>query len=139
MEHLFMKVTVNPRNRHEVTRVLSWLTAEPNAKSVSRGSVAMAAAEAGEFEFLVERGKSVGYGAGGTTTEYRVYERLAPVAGKYAIVRPTLKSVREKYPDACRIVNLDTGEESALSDRLENAQRSVDMLVAGKAKGSFGA
>lgn len=117
-------------------RVLSWIDRAMGTRGLGPLGVHLSEAEAGEFDFLVEHGKDKGTGAGGQF-EYRVYETLETPEWPYAIVRPHVEAVRRQYPDACRIVNMKTGEESALSEDITSATTTVRMLREGKGRGSF--
>lgn len=133
MSKLFMKTS-----RHGDHRTFAWLKSAPGHPVLGPFTARQSVAESGEFDFLLERGRASGVGAGGGF-EYRIYDLAAETQFPYAIVYPTIPSVRETFPHACRLVNLRTGEESALCDTLEHAQASLALALQGRLKGSFGA
>lgn len=132
MSKLFMKTS-----RHGDRRTFAWLRSGPGEPCIGPSGARQTISETGEFDFLTERGMSSGIGAGGQY-EYRVYDLADDVQFPFAIVYPTIASVREQYPKACRLVNLKTGEESALCDNLDHARGIRGAAVARQLKGSFG-
>lgn len=129
MDHLFIKASRLGSSR----KVIAWSKLGTGCHGGRNWQ--MSAAERGEFEFCISHGKASTVGAGGQF-EYRVYERIGEVNYPYAVVRPTIEAVRAQYPSACRVVNLETGMESALCDTLEHA---LDIVHKGKRKELKGA
>lgn len=130
--HLFLKINRTSRSPN----VFAWATLR--AKVLGPGHAIMSEAEAGEFEFLMERRQHSCIGAGGQF-EYRVYE-LADYDVKFpfAIIKPVLPAIRERWPDACRLINIRTLEESMLTTDLAEAQAIQQNVLSGRAMGSFG-
>jgi hypothetical protein len=133
MSKLFMKTS-----RLGDRRTFAWLESRAGQPVLGPFTARQSVAEAGEFDFLTERGRSSGLGAGGQF-EYRIYDLAEPPHFPYAIVYPTIASVREQFPAACRLVNLRTGEESALCDSLDHARATLKAALSKQLKGSFGA
>ena len=131
MPKLYLKVgRVSPRT-------FSWTSPNAGAVGIDKHRYRMSEAEAGEFSFIEGHpGKNSTLGAGGAY-EYRVYETLGDPMWPYAIVLPWSTAVREQYPDACRLVDMSTGRESALYDNREGALNVAALAKAGKLKGSF--
>lgn len=131
--HLFMKVDRLPTPHH---KVFAWDTVAYGTPSLDPRRVRMNIAEMGEFGFLMERNQHTCIGAGGMY-EYRVYELVEAPAFPYAIVYPTITAVRVQYPRACRLVNMRTGQESALCDSLDHAHQTCKKGRTGKLLGAF--
>lgn len=131
MSKLFMKV-----GRIGNPRTFVWVTALANAIGIDLHRYRMTESESSEFHFLLNRDQHTALGAGGQY-EYRVYETVEAPVWPFAIVWPDSKAVREQYPHACRVVDMSTGRESALTDNLEHARGVIEHARAGKLKGSF--
>jgi hypothetical protein len=132
MPHLFLKIERFTRNK----RCIAWTSVSHGARSEGQRVYNMSYSEAGEFAYLLERNKRDCVGAGGQY-EYRMYVLAEAAVYPYAIAYPDLPAVREKYPEACRIINMKTGEESSLADTLAHAKETVTLAMMGKLVGSF--
>lgn len=115
-------------------RVFAWTSLR--SRGLGAMGVMMSEAEASEFEFAMERNAASVTGAGGQY-DYKVYDRIGEPQGSYAVVKPTVQAVIDQYPNACRVVNMRTGQESGLCLNPAEATEIAALAAAGKLKGSF--
>ena len=132
--HLFLKV----ERFSSRPRVIAWNELTHRARSLGPRVFNMTYSEAGEFEYLRDHAKDKCVGAGGQF-EYRSYALVVPPAYPYAIVYPASAAVQAQYPEACRLVDLRTAEESALFENRDAAIAAMNHAVTGRLKGPFGA
>ncbi|MFY2658656.1 hypothetical protein ACOTC5_32125 [Achromobacter xylosoxidans] len=99
--------------RVQGTEAKAWSIAVAGTASVDTSQTPLELAVAVMFSYADKARDRVQSSIGGDI-EYRAYTLLAPIEGGYALVEPNLRSVRECYPEACRVVNINTGVETQL-------------------------
>lgn len=122
--------------RVQGTEAKAWPIAVAVTESMGSSQTPLDLAVAVMFSYADKARDRVQRSIGGDI-QYRAYTLLAPIEGGYALVEPNLRSVRDGYPEACRVVNIHTGVETQLCIHKQEGLALLHAAAAGETIDAF--